>query len=161
VANENITNALDALKTALAGIDPTPQPRPHNVYVYPGDYGSMDYNDLPFIVVAQRVNQRFSFGPVTHGVGHHRWQAEIMVMLAKGPLTRMSDGATAEAKQVSWLFALSKILFDNQGLDGNALALGDAERLFDYQIGHLELDTRVFWGLHVQVPVLQEHSLPT
>lgn len=164
MANENITDALSALKTILAGIDPAPQPDPVAVYHYPADFNTavkraaIDYTKLPLLIVTQRVNQRYQWRPASHGTIYHAWGAEVVALLHPGPVTSVAQGAAAEEKHVPWLRAMQLILFQNQGLSGTVTSLGTAEYLFDYQIGHVEWDGRLFWGIDFLVPVMQEHS---
>lgn len=164
MANENVNDALSALKTILAGINPAPQPAPVAIYHYPADFNTeakraaINYKNLPLLIVTQRINQRFQWKPASHGAIYHTWGAEIVVLLHPGPVTSVAQGATAEEKHVPWLRAMQLILFQNQGLNGKALALGSPEYLFDYQIGHVEWDGKIFWGIDFLVPVVQEHS---
>ena len=159
----SVSAALSALKTALASIDPSPQPVPANIYIWPDDYSSIDYKTFPFIIVDQVVNRWMDFADVIQpNVVDHRWIAEINICLAEGPLTRMAAQQQAEAKQVPWLLALATVLAANRGMGATALAIGSEERLFRYRIGHIAWDKQqVFWGLRAEVPIIQEHSLPT
>lgn len=158
----SVSLALAALQTALADIDPAPQPVPENIYLWPDDYSSMDYTTFPFIIVAQVVNRWFDFEDVIQpSVVDHKWIAEINICLAEGPLNRMEAAQTAEAKQVPWIVALATILSANRGMGATSLAIGSDERLFRYRVGHIGWDKQqVFWGIRAEVEVIQEHSLP-
>ncbi len=157
----SVSDALAAFVVALADIDPSPQAAPSAIYEWPEDQATMAYTTFPFIIVAQVVNQDFNFQPAAAGVGYHNWLAEIMVFLADGPTTRAEAAAAAEIKQEPWLYAMAKVLFDNQGVGGTVLNLGSSDSLFTYRIGHLGWDSKTFWGIRFAVPVRQLHSLPS
>lgn len=156
----DITDALVGLKTILADLDPSPQDNLAAVYVWPDDYDSMDYASGPFAVVAQIVNEPFGWQPVSQGDGLHRWDAEILIMIEEGPIKTLERLKTVEAKQVDYLLAVAKIIFDDRSLNGTVFATGGAESLLLYQIGHVEFDGNVFWGIRFRLPVAQIHSLP-
>lgn len=153
------TAALTGLKTAFSAINPVGQTAPTGVYVYPDDYDSMVYT-VPFIVVSRVINRRFAWKPESFGLAGHQWQADIAICLETGFLDKLSEAKASELLLDSWLTAVGKVLFGNQGLGGVALALGNAGQLFDYQAGHIEWDEKVFWGLDVQVWVNQQEGLP-
>jgi hypothetical protein len=159
--------ALAALQTALNSIDPSPQPGPEGVYLWPDDQASIDYEALPFIIVAYcnrpiLVGSPF-FRPAAQGAGYHSWPAEINLCLANGPITgRIDQQATVEALQEPWILAMARVLFANQGLGGKAIFLGENERLFAYRIGNIGWGpTQVFWGIHFEVTVTQYEALPS
>ena len=156
-----VVAAIAALKTALADIDPSPQPVPAAIYEWELDYATMDYTTFPFIIVAEVVNRDFVWQPASHGVGYHRWEAEILTCLTTGPLTRAEAAASAETKHKPWLLALAKVLFGNQGLGGAVLNIGAGQNLFTYRVGNQGWDGKIFWGVRCIVPVRQLHSLPT
>jgi hypothetical protein len=157
----SVSDALAGFKAVLAAIDPSPQPDPANIYEWPDDYATFDYTTFPFIIVAQVVNEDFTWQPAATGVGYHNWAAEILIMLANGPTTRMEAQKDAEVLHEPWLLATAKILFNNQGVDGTALNIGTAEALTTYRVGNVGWDNQVFWGIRWVVPVRQEHSLPS
>lgn len=155
-----VSLTLAGLKTALASIDPSPQPAPDAVYHWPDDYESMDYTTFPFIIVAQVVNRWFDFGDEAHGLTRHTWLAEINICLAEGPLTRIEAAKAAELKQVPWIKALATTLSANRSLGATALAIGTGEQLFRYRVGHIGWDKgRVFWGVRAEVQIYQQHSM--
>lgn len=156
-----IIEAIAGFKIILADIDPSPQPVPENIYGWELDYESMDYTTFPFLIVAEVVNEEFSFTPQAQGVGYHMWDAEILTCLAPGPLTRTEAQADAETKHKPWIDALAEIFFNNQGVNGTALNIGDTRGLFVYRVGNLGWDNKIFWGIRCVVPVRQEKSLPS
>jgi hypothetical protein len=155
----DVTSALGALKTLLATIDPSPQPALANVYVYPADYGAMDYGAYPWAVVSQTINREFTWGTPNHANAAHRWEAEVAIMLGRGPVTTIERGAVLEAKQVAYLKPLATLFKGNQGLGGEAIAIGNDGNLFYYTIGNLSWDKCVHWGIWLRLPVVQYHSL--
>lgn len=157
----SVGDALTGFKTVLASIDPSPQPVPANIYEWPDDYATFDYTTFPFIIVAQVVNEDFTWQPVAQGVGWHNWAAEILVMLTNGPTTRMEAQSNAEIQHEPWLLAMAKILFNNQGVNGTAQMIGAGEALTTYRVGNIGWEPgQEFWGIRWVVPVRQEHSLP-
>lgn len=162
MANENITDALTALKTILAGIDPSPQPDLTAVYQFPDDFdteaerAAVDYTDLPLAVVLNEVNIWNDWRPATHGTIWHTWIADVLIFLAPQVLNVNQE---AEVKYVPWLRAMQLLLYQNQGLSGKTFAIGTNEYLFRYRVGNIAwIDTNVFWGIRFQFPVIQEHS---
>lgn len=152
--------ALTGFKAVLAGIDPSPQPVPANIYEFPDDYSIFDYTVFPFIIVAEVVNEDFTWRPASVAQGYHNWDAEILIMLANGPLTRMEAQSNAEIQHQPWLLATGKILFNNQGVNGTVLNIGAAEALTTYRVGNQGWDSQMFWGIRWVVPVRQIHQLP-
>ena len=164
MANEQITDALSALKTILGSLDPSPQPSPTAVYQFPADFdteaerAAVDYTDLPLVVVLNQVNVWNVWQPMTHGTIFHTWPCDVLVFLAP-EVVSIRQEAEAKAKYVPWLRAMQVLLFANQGLSGNALAIGNDNYLFRYRVGNIGwIDTKIFWGVRFQFPVVQEHS---
>jgi len=166
MANEQITDGLSALKTILADLDPSPQPSPTAIYQFPEDFdteaerAAVDYADLPLVVVLNQVNVWNMWRPATHGSIYHIWICDVLAFLAPEVISIRQE-AEAKAKYVPWLAAMQTLLYTNvnQGLSGTALAIGNENYLFRYRVGNLGwIDTKVFWGVRFQFPVIQEHS---
>jgi len=157
----SVSDALAGFKAVLAAIDPSPQPVPAAIYEWPDDYDSMSYVTFPFIIVAQIVNEDELWQPASQGVGWHHWQAEILICLTNGPTTRMEAQSEAEVLHEPWLLATAKILFDNQGVNGTVINIGNANGLTINRVGNHGWDNKIFWGVRWVVPVRQEHSLPS
>jgi hypothetical protein len=151
----DITDALTQLKTVMATVDPSPQPTLAGVWVYPADHASITFDDLPVCVVAQVVNQDREWGFATYGRGKHRWEAEILLFLERGPLTDDPQSAQAEQKQDPWPQAVAAALMANLTLGGTVRAIGDDEKLFSYRVGHIHWWSDVYWGIRFVLPVLQ------
>lgn len=165
MANENITDALSALKTILADLDPSPQPAPTAVYQFPEDFdteaerAAIDYTDLPLVIVLNQVNVWNVWRPASHGAIYHQWTADVLCLLAPA-VTNIRQEAEAKAKYVPWLRAMQILLYSNQGLSGTTLAIGSNEYLFRERVGNVGwIDTKVFWGVRFSIPVMQEHSV--
>lgn len=159
----DITTTLAALATALATIDPSPQPVPANIYNWPVDFDdfvTIDYTTFPFIIVAQVVNRWFPFADVAHSLTSNTWLAEINIALAEGPLSRIEAAQAAEKLQVPWVKAAATVLSANRSMGGSTIAIGTGEQLFRYRIGHIGWDDdQVFWGLRAEVTMIQQHSM--
>ncbi len=157
----SVSDVLAGFKTVLAAIDPSPQDSPAAIYEWPDDYDIMDYTTFPFIIIAQVVNEDEVWRPASQGVGWHLWDAEILICLTNGPTTRMEAQRDAEVMHEPWLLATAKILFDNQGVNGTVINIGDGRGLAIDRVGNLGWDNKIFWGIRWIVPVRQEHSLPS
>lgn len=163
-----IDEALAELKTILATVDPSPQPAPTAVYIYPDDYQSAVNATVPFITVEQVVNAPFRWSVGAKGRGVHTWDTDIRIFLHPGQLTRDSDIKAAAAKQKPWLQAIATLLFSNMSLNGKADIIGGARldgnslagNLFEYRIGHMTrgADTSVFWGIGLRLPITQSYA---
>lgn len=155
-----IKDALNGLKATLEDVNPTPQPAPVQVYVWPDDYAIMSYENLPFIIVAQVVNRPFLFADRTYGgTLLHSWQAEILIHLAKAA-TRLEAGANAEAMHEPWIFSLASVLSADRSLGGNCHSIGNGEQLMSYRVGNLGWDrAKIFWGIRAEIWVHQHHSV--
>jgi len=164
IVSGHITGALDALKTLLAGLDPSPQPTPTAVYQFPEDFdtdaerAAIDYSDLPLVIVLNTVNVWNPWRPSSHGAIYHHWTADVLCLLAPA-VTNIRQEAEAKAKYVPWLRAMQLILYANQGLSGQVVTIGGNEFLFRYRVGNIGwIDTKVFWGIRFSIPVMQIHS---
>lgn len=153
--------ALAALKTAYLTITP---PAGVNlggrVWAWPADRASVAYTTFPFILCAQSLADDGIWRPAAQGVGLYTWPAEVLICLNRETARDDVSAADEEAAQ-KWLYAAAGILFKNQGLGGNALALGSAEQLLTTRIGNMGwLGNLVFWGVYVRAAVIQQYSLP-
>jgi hypothetical protein len=157
----SVTLALAALKAAFQAIDPSPQPDPVGVWVWPDDGLSISYAAFPFIIIRHAGERRSQWREMTQGSGLHVWYAEVLIALAKEQLPKLTEAQSAESLQTPWLLAAAKVLAANRGLGGQSLYLGDGSTLFDYIIDTLGWENRTFWGIALQVAVAQNHSLPS
>ena len=157
----DVIDVLTAYKTILATIDPSPQPAPANVWVWPTDYDSMTYDDYPVVIIAQVINEEMGYFDVHHGVGGHVWKADLLFLLAEGPLLNLSAAKAAEELELAYLPAIATVLYANRSVGNNAVGIGTNRAVFNYRVGHIEWDERTHWGIRVQVPVLQHQSLPS
>lgn len=155
----DVTSALGVIKTRLLAVDPSPQTALAACYVYPADYGAMDYGTYPWAVVSQIINRPYRFTTPNHGNAAHLWEAEALILLARGPITKIERGAVVEQIQVDWLKPLAAAFKNDQGLGGEAIAIGADTWLLEYQIGNIQWDTCVHWGIALRLPVVQYHSL--
>lgn len=146
--------ALTALKTILAGIDPDPEPAPVSIWTYPADHERIKFDTLPVIVVSRIINRPAKWTRLTGLGGKHQWPAEILVFLASGPLLDDKQAALAEVKMSPWPAAMATLLFANQRLTNTVQSIGDAD-LFTYQVGHIHFWKNVFFGVRFEVIVNQ------
>lgn len=151
----DVTDALNALKTILATIDPDPEPAPDHVWVYPADHVQIKFAELPVIVVSQAINRDVSVKRMTPLGGKHDWPAEILVFLTPGPVIDDKQAALAGVKVSLWPPAMSALLFQNQKLNGTARMIGDGENLFTYRVGHIHFWKVVYFGIRFEVMVQQ------
>lgn len=148
--------ALDALKTILATIDPTPEPSPVLVLAYPADYERIKFERLPVVIVSKIINQTVPWGRVTHGRGRHAWPAEILVFLADGPITNDKMAAMLEPRATPWPLAMSSLLSQNLQLSSTVSSIGDGDTIFTYQVGHIHFWTKVFFGVKFEMVITQD-----
>lgn len=150
-----IVSALAALKTIFAGLDASPYQDPVGVWVIPDDYENINWSDPPFIVISTLDREWLPFRPLHRGAMKHEWIAEINCCLSTGPITTMVRAVELEPIWMTWLNQVASLLGENRGLNGQALAIGSGIDLFRYRVGQFELGRRVYYGVRVQVPVLQ------
>lgn len=155
----DVLDVLTAYKAILATIDPSPQPAPTAVYVWPTDYDSMTY-DYPVVIVAQTINEEMSYFDVHHGVGGHVWKADLLFLLA-GQALNLSEMKAAEEMELAYQPAIVTTLFANRSVGGTAVGIGANRAVLNYRVGHIEWDSVVHWGIRVQVPILQHQNLPS
>ena len=149
-----VADAITALKTALGDIDPSPADDPANIYEWPADRATIDYETFPFIICARALAEEQWLETLKGSVGPHHWTAEILICLAAGSLTREDVSAALEAAADPWCEALYTVLIANRGLGGNALSIGNENGLFTTRIGNIAwLDSLTFWGIYAKVPV--------
>lgn len=153
----DVTDALNALKTILATIDPDPEPAPSHVWVYPADHVQIKFAELPVIVVSQAINREASVKRLTSIGGMHNWPAEILVFLTPGPVIDDKQAALAGVKASPWPEAMSALLFQrqNQNLNNTCRMIGDGENLFTYRVGHIHFWKVVYFGIRFEVMVQQ------
>lgn len=151
----DVTDALNALKTILATLDPDPEPAPFHVWVYPADHVQIKFAELPVIVVSKVINREVPVKRMTPLGGKHDWPAEILVFLTPGPVIDDKQAALAEVKVSPWPLAMSALLFQNQKLSGTARMIGDGENLFTYRVGHIHFWKVVYFGIRFEVMVQQ------
>lgn len=150
------SDVLDAAKDILPDLDPTPEPAPANVWVYPADYDEINFERLPVVIASQVVNRPIPWKRATYGYGLHQWPLEILCFLVKGPLVNDKQAAEAEVKHSPWLRAMSNLLFQNLTLNDTCIQIGGEAGLFTYQIGHIHFWTEVCWGIRFEVMVTQK-----
>lgn len=165
-----VDTALAQLKAILATVDPSPQPTPKDVFIYPDDYASIDRSvtAVPFITVEQVVNENFIWGSKVNGKGVHRWEADCRVFIRKGQLTKDADILDGATKVKPWLKAIADTLFANMSLNGEAAVIGggridgnEFRGLFDYRIGHMSIGANadtLYFGLAFRVPIMQTYT---
>lgn len=155
-----LSDALTAAKTLLLTIDPSPQPPPVGVWIYPDEWEIVDVGSLPIILVYDELTPRERG---THGAGRarHRWTAVIDVLLVNGPLNNEAMLAEAKVKAAAWEEAMEELLFGNGKLLGTVDIIGDGQTvgtLYTYQPRPMRLKEQVFWGLRFKLPILQTHA---
>lgn len=148
------TDALNALKTLLATLDPDPEPAPAHVWVYPADHAQIKFTSLPVIVVSKIINRPVSWPRLTGLGGMHDWPAEILVFLSAGPLIDDRAAALAEKKVAPWPPAIAALLFANQKLNNTCRMIGGTD-LFTYRVGHLHFWKDVYFGIRFEVIIQQ------
>lgn len=155
------TEALNALKTILADIDPAPQPTPVGIWIYPDDYASISTASFPFIVLSESIKQPANWSATNHRITSREWVIEIMVFLAQGPIEYPNAAAAAaELKTQPWADAIYQTLKDNRTLNGTVSKLGGLQDNFimSDRAMHSQWNQQVYWSLVVEVSVTQEHE---
>lgn len=148
------TDALNALKTILATLDPAPEPAPTHVWVYPADHASIKFTKLPVIVVSKIINRPVPWPRLTGLGGKHDWPAEILVFLSTGPLIDDKQAALAEIKVGPWPPAMAALLFANQKLSNTCRMIGGTD-LFTYRVGHIHFWKDVYFGIRFELIIQQ------
>lgn len=148
------TDALNALKTILATIDPDPEPTPVKVWVYPADYKQIKFDHLPVIVLSRIINRPAKWVRQTPQGGRHQWTAEIGLYLGNGPLIDDEQMALAEQRIAPWPAAMAALLFGNQRLNNTVQAVGDGD-FFTYRVGHLHFWKKVYFGIKFEALINQ------
>lgn len=158
-----VGDALAQLAIVVNVIDPTPQDALVDTWVYPSEYGSISTASLPIAVCSRVVGQVGSIERRAFGVERHWWDAEVLILLATGPLEYPNAAsAAAEAKQEEYVTAMAAALWANMTLNGTANRIGRSDaggaelNLFDYMIDHMQWSQSVYWGIRFVIPVLQE-----
>lgn len=158
----NVIDALAGLKAAFLTITPpTGVSLGRRVWAWPADRANVDYGQFPFILCGQVLNEAGVWNPMSQGTGYHRWPAEVLICLNNWS-SRDEVSAADEAAAQTWLLAAAEVVFDNRGLGGAALDLGNDQGLLTTQIGEMGwLTGRAFFGVYVRLWVHQVHSLPS
>lgn len=153
------TDALDALKTILADIDPDPEPPPVSIWVIPGDEERINIVRFPVMVVRQVTNRPIVYGRFTGGMGRHRWPIEALLLLAHDPFVDFKQWAAAERKRYPWLAAMYALLSPpSQKLNGTVQSIGNENGdLFIYRVGKLNnaFLPKAYWGIRFEIMVTQ------
>lgn len=157
---ERIKPALEAIKDIMALVGPGPLPMATAVYAYPYDYEDMPkpLEDLPNIVIHRLGGRPRSFGAKAAGRDRHNWSAGIDILLLPGPLMNDQQVYQAESLFEPWLEATKAALFENLTLSGTADMIGDGTPngdLFQYIDAHLQWVGAVYWGIRIELPIIQ------
>lgn len=149
-------DALAQLKIILADIDPSPEPTPAKIWVYPQDHEFINFDEFPVIIVSQMINRRIPWQRQTFQLGRHQWPCEIDVFLCHAPLLNDAEMAEAEVKLTPWPVAMGAILNLNQKLNNTCQSIGEPSgNLFYYQAGHIMWGTKEMFGLRFELPIVQ------
>lgn len=155
--------ALEALKTLLGSLSPGgSEPDPAAVFIYPDEYNDLDLDTLPVILISEAVGlpAALTRSAQTRAM-IHKWQVQIMILLAEGTLTDDRSAAEVSARHRPWVNALAKALIANGTLGGSVYGIGIQipGDLYTYRIGHVPWwGTRNFWGIVATVDVYQKVS---
>lgn len=156
------TDALNALKTILAGIDPSPEPSPVNIWVLPDDEERINIVQFPVMIVRQATNRSITVQRYTSGMGKHRWPIEVLLLLANDPQADRKQWAAAERKRYPWRGAMEILLAGNQKLNNTVQSIGgEAPDHFMYRVGKLNNPFLIkpYWGIRFEILVTQYTSL--
>lgn len=158
-----IPDALDALKTIVFAVDPTPYDKALSAFAYPKEYADINVADpdLPMIIVG-KDRAGGTIIKYTWGKSLHRWIAIVEILFC--PSARMNDDLAAEQEKMSWgwVEGIDNALKDtaNTNLSGTVDGIGhsqegepDVQMSYDY--GELGVFKRDFYGLHIEIPVFQ------
>jgi len=155
--------ALTALKTLLGAMVPGGgEPSPVGVYVYPDEYSTLNLDALPVILISEAVGLPSAMARQAQTRAMvHKWQAQIMILLAEGTLTDDRSAAEVAARHRPWVNVLAKTLVANGTLSGTVYGVGIQipGDLYTYRIGHIPWwATRNFWGVVATVDIYQKVS---
>lgn len=155
-----IQPALNALKAIMATAAPVGYPPATAVYAYPANYNIMPkpLGALPVIIVHRLGGRPRSLGAKAAGLDRHNWMAGIDILLAPGPLMNDEQVYAAESFFEPWLEAAKAALFENLTLSGTADMIGSGAPngdLFQYIDAHLQWVGGVYWGMRLELPILQ------
>lgn len=153
------TDALNALKTILADIDPSPEPAPANIWVIPGDEDRINIVQFPVMIVKQVTNRPIAYGRYAGNMAKHRWPIEVLLLLAHDPATDFKKWAEAERKRYPWPDAMYVLLSPpGQNLNGKVQSIGfENGDVFIYRVGNLnnKFLIKTYWGIRFEIPVMQ------
>lgn len=136
-------------------------------YVWPAQHAAIPQSfNLPTMMVMKQRGVRNPWMRQSHGGNSvHAWNAEIVLLLAQGPLTRFdSDSAAAEAMTFNWAEALARVLLPNLTLKQTAARIGsyggrERPEFFYTTEGHVYWGQETFWGIYWEIPIEQVVTL--
>jgi len=156
-----IPDALDALKTLAFAIDPAPYDKALAAFAYPKNYADINVADpdLPMIIVGKdRVDGTIL--KYTFKASIHRWVAIVEVLMC--PSARMNDElyAKQEVESWGWVEKMEEVLRADPTITGTVDTIGHSQEgapdvRIAYEYGELGLFKRDFYGLHMEIPVIQ------
>lgn len=155
---DNFSPVLAALKAVLVDIDPSPEPVPTAIMIFPDEYDEKLTNDFPYILISQNYPDEVEQSHHTLGKARHDWEIEVLVVLGN-ELGHTIQAALELTKHRPWPEAMGTILFANLQLQGTVSQIGspDGTTLARYRLMHLNpyfVDS-IHWGLQFLIPVRQ------
>lgn len=161
-----VTTALLEAKTILQTLNPTPEPPPANVYVYP-NAGDEPITIAPFpsiLVSHGKFRNRDRFRRIAQNQILHHWVMEIVVYLGE----RVLPNYEVEEKVYPWYLAIATVLAENATLNGSVNYTGEANFPGDLivartgSVGFYDQQTKTpvsYWGIMVETKVRQQHQI--
>jgi hypothetical protein len=166
-------DALNELKSILAAdLDPTPEPAPLYVWVYPEEYQAIDAaafaaNKLPIIIVRKAYSKPISVGQMTYSRSLNVWPAWIDVHIGADYETNYIKTAQAIMHFEPWIHAMRLLLSQNLQLNRQVQSIGDdAGNLFTYRAGKVPRwvenpqTARFSAGIRFELMITQTPSQP-
>lgn len=156
-----IPDALDELKTLTLAIDPSPYDKALSAFAYPKDYADINVANpaLPMIITG-KARASGTIVKYTWNASIHRWLAIVEIFMCES--ARMNDqlAAQQEIESWGWVEKMEEALRADPTINGSVHTLGHSQDgepdvRIEYEYGELGLFKRDFYGLHMEIPVIQ------
>lgn len=151
----SVTTAIAKLATVLYTVDPTPQPALRRVYSDSAE--AVNLGDMPSAVITLSPSATHTWTEEALGLGRHDYTLAIYVFLG----IRQTPLPELHARALPWPEAIMRVLANNITLGGvvNQLGFGGDPRLYTYKIGPIPWSDQLYWGLTVQLPVVEKPTM--
>lgn len=154
-------DALAVLKTIFAGLDPSPEPPPVHVWVWPDDWEAIHFKNFPVVLLQQATNRDDVWHQSTMGAAKYQWIAEARIFLAtQSKVPDEKEMAQAQIKVPPWKPVIGQALAANPDLSNTVQYMGESgKNLFTCQAYRLGWFNDVFFGLKVDIAITQSLAI--